>query len=222
MTDHSDLKDWVQWAKKQPNMADEQPLFIKAIEDAISQAGMVPQLRAQLAEAQKEIARLNVWASDSHVTELEEKLTQAQKAIAEKENHYEVQVGLAVKYRDQLVETRSKLDSALNVLRTLGYSVDCLKSNEQPSPDTTPRSSYRETLEILTELIERDCYECWTDVVRSASDARELLDGTQFEKSSDTNKGARCPGQGVPCCPDEGGCFCRYCGGLIAEKESKP
>lgn len=48
MIDHKDLKEWVKWAKQQPMMADEQPLFIKAIEDAISQAGMASALKTQL------------------------------------------------------------------------------------------------------------------------------------------------------------------------------
>ena len=56
MSDHKDLKAWAHWKKREKGLTEDDALFVKAVEDAISQAGMVPKLRTQLAETQNVIA----------------------------------------------------------------------------------------------------------------------------------------------------------------------
>ncbi len=66
MTDHKDLKAWVHWKKREINLSEDEALFVKAVEDVISQAGMAPknlqkevsQLRFQLRKASQREAEL--------------------------------------------------------------------------------------------------------------------------------------------------------------------
>lgn len=40
MKEHSDLKAWCHWKRKEKDLSEDDTLFVKAIEDVISQAGM--------------------------------------------------------------------------------------------------------------------------------------------------------------------------------------
>lgn len=53
MTDHENLKAWVHWKKREKDLSEDDQLFVKAVEDAISQAEMVPQLRKERDEARE-------------------------------------------------------------------------------------------------------------------------------------------------------------------------